>query len=56
MCFQKSAKVGKRIESISWNGAISKYDLRDWSQSMKRWASTLSPDEAQELYKLLSNC
>ena len=46
----------KELNLISWNGAAPKYDLRDWSPEHEKMGKgiTLSPDEVQELYKLLS--
>ncbi len=46
----------KEFNLISWNGAAPKYDLRDWSPENEKMGKgiTLSPDEVQELYKLLS--
>lgn len=53
----ESAKGWKtELNLISWNGAAPKYDLRDWSPGHEKMGKgiTLSPDEVQELYKLLS--
>lgn len=46
----------KELNKISWNGAIPKYDLRDWAPDHEKMGKgiTLSADEAQELYKILS--
>lgn len=46
----------KELNLISWNGAEPKYDLRDWSPNRDKMGKgvTLSADEAQALYKLLS--
>ena len=55
--FSESAKGWKKeLNLISWNGAAPKYDLRDWSPEHEKMGKgiTLSPDEVQELYKLLS--
>lgn len=52
----ESAKGWKKeLNLISWNGAAPKYDLRDWSPEHEKMGKgiTLSPDEVQELYKLL---
>lgn len=45
----------KELNLVSWNGAEPKYDLRDWSPDHEKMGKgiTLSPDEAQELYKIL---
>ena len=53
----ESAKGWKKeLNLISWNGATPKYDLRDWSPEHEKMGKgiTLSLDEAQKLYKLLS--
>ena len=46
----------KELNLISWNGAAPKYDLRDWSPEHEKMSKgiTLSADEVQELYKILS--
>ena len=46
----------KELNLVSWNGAAPKYDLRDWAPEHEKMGKgiTLSADEAQELYKLLS--
>lgn len=46
----------KELNLISWNGAEPKYDLRDWAPEHEKMGKgiTLSSDEVQELYKLLS--
>lgn len=46
----------KELNLISWNGGVPKYDLRDWSPNREKMGKgiTLSADEVQELYKLLS--
>lgn len=45
----------KELNLVSWNGAAPKYDLRDWSPNHEKMGKgiTLSPEEAQELYKIL---
>ncbi len=45
----------KELNLISWNGAAPKYDIRDWSPDHEKMGKgiTLSPEEAQELYKIL---
>ena len=46
----------KELNLVSWNGASPKYDLRDWAQNHEKMGKgiTLTADEVQELYKLLS--
>ena len=46
----------KELNLLSWNGAAPKYDLRDWAPEHEKMGKgiTLSADEVQELYKLLS--
>lgn len=46
----------KELNLISWNGSSPKYDLRDWSPEHEKMGKgiTLSADEVQELYKILS--
>lgn len=46
----------KEFNLISWNGAAPKYDLRDWAPNHEKMGKgiTLSADEVQELYRLLS--
>ena len=46
----------KELNLVSWNGAAPKYDLRDWAPEHEKMGNgiTLSADEVQELYKLLS--
>lgn len=46
----------KELNLVSWNGASPKYDLRDWSPNHEKMGKgiTLTADEVQELYKLLS--
>lgn len=47
----------KELNLVSWNGAVPKYDLRDWSPEHEKMGKgiTLSADEVQELYKVLKN-
>lgn len=47
----------KELNLVSWNGAVPKYDLRDWSPEHEKMGKgiTLSADEMQELYKVLKN-
>lgn len=46
----------KELNLISWNGTEAKYDLRDWSPNHEKMGKgvTLTKDEVQELYKLLT--
>ena len=46
----------KELNLISWNEREAKYDLRDWSPNHEKMGKgvTLTADEVQELYKLLS--
>lgn len=46
----------KELNLISWNGASPKYDLRDWAPEHEKMGKgiTLSSDEVQELYQLLT--
>lgn len=46
----------KELNLVLWNGAAPKYDLRDWAPEHEKMGKgiTLSADEVQELYKLLS--
>ena len=46
----------KELNLVSWNGATPKYDLRDWAPEHEKMGKgiTLSADEVQELFKLLS--
>lgn len=53
----ESAKGWTReLNLVSWNGAAPKYDLRDWSPNHEKMGKgiTLTADEVQELYKLLT--
>lgn len=47
----------RELNLVSWNGASPKYDLRDWAPEHEKMGKgiTLSADEAESLYKLLSN-
>lgn len=54
----ESAKGWTReLNLVSWNGASPKYDLRDWAPNHEKMGKgiTLSADEVQELFKLLSS-
>ena len=46
----------KELNLISWNGAVPKYDLRDWLPEHEKMSKgvTLSSNEVQELYRILS--
>jgi hypothetical protein len=46
----------KELNLVSWNDATPKYDLRDWAPNHEKMGKgiTLSSDEVQELYKLLT--
>ena len=46
----------KELNLVSWNGAAPKYDLRDWGPEHEKMGKgiTLSSDEVNELYKILS--
>jgi hypothetical protein len=45
----------KELNLISWNGAASKYDIRDWAPDHKKMGKgiTLNAREVQELYNIL---
>ena len=45
----------KEVNKISWNGAASKYDIRDWAPGREKMGKgvTLSEEEMAELKKLL---
>ncbi len=47
----------RELNLVSWNGASPKYDLRDWAPEHEKMGKgiTLSADEAENLYELLSN-
>ncbi len=47
----------KELNIISWNGGEPKYDIRDWAPEHEKMGKgiTLSADEAENLYELLSN-
>ncbi len=52
----ESAKGWKKeLNLISWNGGVSKYDIRDWAPQHEKMGKgiTLSKDEIKELYKIL---
>lgn len=52
----ESAKGWKKeLNLISWNGAVPKYDLRDWSPNHEKMGKgiTLTAEEVHELYKIL---
>ena len=45
----------KELNMISWNGAIAKFDIRDWAPEHEKMGKgiTLSQEEAKALYELL---
>ena len=45
----------KELNKVSWNGNLSRYDLRDWDPEHLRMSRgiTLSEEEARALYGLL---
>ena len=45
----------KEVNKISWNGAVAKYDIRDWAPGREKMGKgvTLSEEEMAELKKLL---
>ena len=47
----------KELNLVSWNTAVPKYDLRDWSPNHEKMGKgiTLTSDEIQKLYELLKN-
>ena len=47
----------RELNLVSWNGASPKYDLRDWAPEHEKMGKgiTLSADEAESLYELLSS-
>lgn len=46
----------KEVNLISWNGAASKYDIRDWAPNHEKMGKgiTLTAEEAEALYKILA--
>lgn len=46
----------KEINLISWNGALPKYDIRDWAPNHEKMGKgiTLTSDETESLYKILA--
>lgn len=46
----------KEVNLISWNGALPKYDIRDWAPNHEKMGKgiTLTAEEAQALYNLLA--
>ena len=53
----ESAKGWKKeLNLISWNDAIPKYDIRDWSPDHEKMGKgiTLTKEEAKQLYIALS--
>ena len=47
----------KEFNLVSWNGADSKYDIRDWSPDHEKMGKgiTLTEEEARVLYESLGN-
>lgn len=45
----------KELNLVSWNGAVPKYDIRDWAPEHEKMGKgiTLTEDEARMLYSLL---
>ena len=45
----------KELNLISWNGAETKYDLRDWAPNHEKMGKgvTLNEEEVKTLYKIL---
>ncbi len=45
----------KELNLVSWNDAIPKYDIRDWSPDHEKMGKgvTLTEDEAKALYEAL---
>ena len=46
----------KEVNLISWNGALPKYDIRDWAPNHEKMGKgiTLTAEEAESLYKILA--
>ena len=53
---ESSKGWNKELNLISWNDSAPKYDLRDWAPNHEKMGKgiTLTAEEVQELYKLLS--
>lgn len=53
-----TSKAGwnKEVNLVSWNGGVSKYDIRDWDPEHKNCSKgiTLYDFEAEELVRLIS--
>ena len=47
----------KELNLISWNGAVPKYDIRDWAPNHEKMGKgiTLTTEEAKALLKLLAS-
>ena len=45
----------KELNLISWNGAVAKFDIREWDPDHEKMGKgvTLTPEEAEALYELL---
>ena len=53
---ERTPKAGKKeLNKISWNGAGSKYDIRDWAPNHEKMGKgvTLTEEEAVKLKELL---
>ena len=52
---QTDAGWTKELNIVSWNGAMSKYDIRDWDNTHTRLSRgiTLTSAEAENLYQIL---
>lgn len=46
----------KEVNLISWNGAVPKYDIRDWAPNHEKMGKgiTLTAEEVETLYKILA--
>ncbi len=54
----ESAKGWKKeLNLVSWNGAVPKYDIRDWAPEHEKMGKgiTLTEEEARKLYESLGN-
>ena len=52
---QTDAGWTKELNIVSWNGAIGKYDIREWDNTHTRMSRgiTLTSAEAENLYQIL---
>lgn len=48
----------KELNLISWNGAVTKYDIRDWDENHERMSRgvTLHPGEMRTMVDLYISC